>query len=166
MTVTIDVEKALAELETMNVRQLKERYEEVFDEPARSGNRIWLLKRVAWGIQARAYGGLPERARRLALEIANDADLRLKAPRTLPKSSAARILTKQVLPKQPDHRLPMPGTILTRIYKGREIRVQVLSEGFEYEGQRYASLTAVAKAVTGSHWNGMLFFGLDKKADP
>ena len=56
--------------------------------------------------------------------------------------------------------LPMPGTVLTRPYKGRTITATVLDDGFEYEGEVYRSLSAVAKAVTGSHWSGNYFFGL------
>jgi len=54
----------------------------------------------------------------------------------------------------------MAGTVLTRKYRGRQVEAKVLANGFEYEGQVYRSLSAVAKAVTGSHWNGHLFFGL------
>jgi len=57
-----------------------------------------------------------------------------------------------------DHHLPLPGTILTRWYKGQTLKVQVLRHGFEYEGQVYKSLSAVAKAITGSHTSGFLFF--------
>ena len=65
-------------------------------------------------------------------------------------------------------RLPVPGTVLTRTYRGRRVAVQVLPSGFEYEGRVYRSLSAVAKAVTGSHWNGHLFFGLTtlKRSSP
>ena len=56
----------------------------------------------------------------------------------------------------------MPGTKLTREYKGRTIVVTVLNDGYEFEGERYKSLSAIAKAVTGTHWNGHLFFGLRK----
>jgi hypothetical protein len=56
----------------------------------------------------------------------------------------------------------MPGAVLTREYRGQTIQVTVLPEGFEYDGEVYRSLTAVAKAITGSHWNGPLFFGLRK----
>ena len=52
--------------------------------------------------------------------------------------------------------------MITRIYRGRTIRVTVLESGFEYDGKRYRSLSAIAKVVTGSHWNGKLFFGLKK----
>jgi len=59
-----------------------------------------------------------------------------------------------------DIRLPKPGDLLSRRYKGQAITVRVLESGFEYEGRRYRSLSAIAKAVTGAHWNGLLFFGL------
>ena len=59
-----------------------------------------------------------------------------------------------------DLRLPLPGTILTRWYKGQTLKVQILRHGFEYEGQVYKSLSAVAKGITGSHTNGFLFIRL------
>jgi hypothetical protein len=57
----------------------------------------------------------------------------------------------------------MPGTLLTRDYKGRTICVKVLADGFEYEGERFKSLSAVARRITGSAWNGFLFFKLTAK---
>jgi len=60
-------------------------------------------------------------------------------------------------------RLPLAGALLVREYKGRTIQVRVLPRGFDYEGQVYKSLSAVARAVTGTHWNGYHFFGLGKK---
>ncbi len=63
-----------------------------------------------------------------------------------------------------DPRLPPPGNIVERQYKGKMIRVIVLKEGFEYEGRRYKSLTAIAKEVSGSHCNGFLFFRLGRRA--
>jgi hypothetical protein len=99
---------------------------------------------------------LSERARQRAAELANDADLRLNPPTTLTLPIPA------VPPPSPrpqvDDRLPPPGTILARPYKGRTLQVQVLTEGFAFEGQVYPSLSAVAKAATGSHCNGYLFF--------
>ncbi|MBC7835953.1 MAG: DUF2924 domain-containing protein, partial [Phycisphaerales bacterium] len=59
-------------------------------------------------------------------------------------------------------KLPAEGTILRREYKGRDIVVRVLEDGFEHDGETYRSLSAIAKAVTGAHWNGPLFFGLSK----
>jgi hypothetical protein len=62
-----------------------------------------------------------------------------------------------------DHRLPLPGTVLTRWYKGKTLSVQVLRHGFEYQGQVYKSLSATAKAITGSHTSGYFFFRLAGK---
>ncbi len=61
-----------------------------------------------------------------------------------------------------DKRIPPPGTVLLRRYKGQAITVEVLANGFEWEGRQYRSLSAVAKEVTGSHWNGIRFFGLHR----
>ena len=62
-----------------------------------------------------------------------------------------------------DNRLPAVGDALVRQYKGRQVRVVVLEDGFEYDGQRYKSLSAVAKAISGSHCSGFRFFGLEGK---
>jgi hypothetical protein len=59
-----------------------------------------------------------------------------------------------------DPRLPSPGTVITRSYRGRELRLLVLDEGYELDGVHYGSLTEAARAVTGSHWGGPLFWGL------
>jgi hypothetical protein len=75
------VDAQLEALETMTVTQLRARYAEVFGEQTTSGNRQWLYRRVAWRIQALAYGGLSERARQRAAELARDADVRVTAPR-------------------------------------------------------------------------------------
>ena len=66
-------------------------------------------------------------------------------------------------PRPSDPRLPPVGAAITRKYKGRTLTVTVLADGFEYEGERYRSLTAVAKAINGSHMNGFRFFGLEGK---
>jgi len=67
-------------------------------------------------------------------------------------------------PVERDARLPRPGGILTRTFQGKEIKVQVLDAGFGYEGKTWRSLSAIAKAVTGTSWNGFLFFGLQTRA--
>ena len=84
--------------------------------------------------------------------------------RTPQSVTAAATPTPQPKPtKIRDINMPIAGTVLTRVYKGHEIRVVTLDDGFEYDGRVYGSLTAVAKAVTGQHWNGKLFFGLTKR---
>jgi len=77
MTIRAEIEA----LQSMTVGRLRERYAEVFGEPSRSYNKQFLFRRVAWRIQALAEGGLSERARQRALEIANDADLRVRPPK-------------------------------------------------------------------------------------
>jgi hypothetical protein len=156
----LNVEKELAALRRMSVGELRLRYAEVFGEPTRSRHKQWLIKRILWRMQALAEGDLSERARRRAEELANDADLRLRPPRApaaVPQTQAAQALANR------SSRLPPPGSILTRPYKGETLQVKVLPQGFEYEGEVYKSLSAVAKAITGSHINGYLFFRLGGK---
>ena len=66
--------------------------------------------------------------------------------------------------REQDSRLPLPGALLRREWKGRTILVEVLAKGFRYENQHYSSLSAIAVAVTGTRWNGMAFFGLTRPA--
>ena len=151
-------QKQVDALQDMTTGELREKYAEVFGEETRARHRRFLLKRITWGLQARDEGGLSERARRRAEELARDTDLRLLAPKG--KTEIHRFLPR-VIGRDP--RLPMPGTVLTRDYKGEQIAVTVLDEGFEYQGKVYRSLSAVAKVVTGSHWNGFYFMGLARK---
>lgn len=152
---TPKVAQQVETLRDMTVAELREQYAIVFGEHTRSSNKDFLRKRIAWRLQANEEGGLSDRALRRAKELANDADLRLLAP-------AARTVVRPFRPSH-DRRLPMPGTVLQREYRGQTVTVTVLDAGFDYAGQVYRSLTAVAKAVTGSHWNGLLFFGLTRK---
>ena len=154
----MNVEKELAALKRMTPAQLREKYAEVFGEESRSGHKEWLIKRIIWRLQANAEGGLSERAKRRALELANEADLRLKAPRES-KVAAASVAAPGAQAKA-DRRVPLPGSVITRIYKGENLQVHVRREGFEYEGEFFKSLSAVAKRITGSHCNGYLFFRL------
>jgi hypothetical protein len=150
--------KQLAELGKMTAGQLRDRYEELFGDRTRSGNRQWLFRRCAWRIQALAEGGLSERARQRAMAVANDADIRFIAPR---EPVPAADLPRQVVSAaeiKPDDRLPMVNTTLHRPFKGKLYEVKVTPNGFEYDGNRYKSLTAVAYAITGTHWNGYHFF--------
>lgn len=161
------IQEQMDELRDMPVSRLRARYAEVFGEPTTSGNRQWLFRRVAWRIQALAEGDLTERARRRAAELARDADVRVRPPGEREADHAragARLLTiTGRLASAGTDCLPAPGTVLRRTFKGTEHEVTVLPHGFEYEGKTYRSLSAVATAITGSHWNGFLFFGLTKK---
>jgi hypothetical protein len=153
----IDVEFELAALRQMTVAALRERYAEVFGEPTRSRHKEHLVRRIIWRMQANAEGDLSERARRRAMEIANDADLRVTPPPALaipPIDGGAS--------SRGDADAIDLNTQLVRNYRGRKIVVTVNENGFEYKGDQYRSLSAVAKAVTGTHWNGRLFFGVSK----
>ena len=153
----------IQELSRLTVGQLRDKYLEVFGEESRCHHKAALQKRIAWRLQALAEGGLSERARRRAEELANDADLRMRAPRDpiRPGSAEVRARTaKSRIPPSRDPRLPVPGTLLVREFRGRDVVVKVLDEGFEFEDRRYPSLSAIAKEITGSKWNGFLFFSL------
>ncbi len=157
---TTSVTREVAALGRMTVPQLRSRYAEVYGETTNANNRAWLLKRVAWRIQTLAEGGLSERARQQAAELANDADLRSTPPR---QAAVAAPTVAVPAAFRPDPRLPPAGTIITRPYRGQVIQVQVLADGFAYGGQTYPSLSAVARAVTGTHCNGFHFFKLGAK---
>jgi hypothetical protein len=154
--VELNILKEVAALQRLTVGQLRQRFAEVFGETTPASNRTWLIKRIAWRPQALAEGDLSERARRRAAELAQDADLRLNPPRS--KTTTGTPPAPITLPAPSDPRLPPPGTILTRPYKGQQLHVQVLHDGFAYAGTVYPSLSAVAKAITGSHCNGYHFF--------
>jgi hypothetical protein len=155
--VDMNIVNEVAALQRLSVGQLRQRFAELFGEATAASNRTWLLKRIAWRIQALAEGDLSERARQRAAELARDADLRLNPPQS--KTTTTTPPAEPVsIPRPVDQRLPPPGTILTRPYKGQLVQVQVLTDGFAYAGRVFPSLSAVAKAVTGSHTNGFLFF--------
>lgn len=156
---TLNIDKEVAQMLRMTVDELQQKFAAVHGEQPRGRNKQWLIKRIAWRLQANEEGGLSERALRRAAELANDADLRLTAPHAGTKSSEA-VPTPETISFDADPRLPMPGTLVARKYKGQTLQVKILRDGFEFDGERYKSLTAVAKRITGQHWNGYLFFGL------
>ena len=98
-------------------------------------------------------------------EIAADADLRSGSsigfwswPGEVRAAS-----TQRRSARQRDERLPQPGTMLNRRYRDTEVVVKVLADGFEYQARHYRSLSAIAREVTGTRWNGLLFFGLTER---
>jgi hypothetical protein len=159
---SIDVDATLKALNRLTVTQLRERYGEVFGEAARSFNKPHLIKRIAWRLQANSEGDLSERARRRACELANDADLRIRPPVSPAEPNENGGTSISPFQVGPDERLPMPGTLLKRKYKGRTIQVRILPKGFEFDGEVFRSLTAVASKITGTHWSGYHFFNLPK----
>jgi hypothetical protein len=154
--------KEIEQLRSLTVTGLRTKYRKIFGEDSRSGNKDYLYRRIAWRLQANAEGDLSERARRRALEIANDADLRVRAPKA--KADAEKRTTVTAIRGARDARLPRSGTLLTREFKGKVHIVKVLDDGFDYDGRRYNSLTKIATEIAGTRWNGFTFFGLDREA--
>ena len=152
----------IAALPRLRVSELRAKFAVVCGEATPSHNKVWLIKRLAWRLQAMAEGDLSERARQRAAELVAATDLRLSAP---PEAATAKLNPSPSVRLPKDDRLPRPGTILTRRYKGRTLQVEVLEHGFLFEGKTYRSLSAVAKAVTGSHCSGHFFFGLTERGE-
>ncbi len=147
----------IAQLQEMSVGELREEWRRLYGEEPRSRHRVWLWKRLAWRIQELEYGGLSDRAKKRLEELMPTAELALRVPRDFMKGTE--------LPPRAirDKRIPPPGTVLLRTYKGQKIAVTVLESGFEWQGREYRSLSAIAKEVTGAHWNGVRFFNLTRK---
>jgi hypothetical protein len=145
-------------LKSLRMQELRTRYRAVFGEDSRTAHKQHLVRQIAWRLQVQAQGDLSQRARQRALEIANDADLKKQVPPhwegavSSPAPSARSVRRAG--------RIPAAGTVLHRVYRDRSVEVKILTDGFEYEGRRYGSLSAVARAATGTRWNGLLFFGL------
>jgi hypothetical protein len=163
----LNIGKEVAALRRMSTQELLAKYAEFFgDEVWKTGNRVWLVKRIAWRMQALDEGDLSERARRRAAELANDADLRLSPPRPhkpRPKAIVRPGPSRRTIRRNTPHL--RPGMVLARKYRGEMLEVHVLADGFAFEGTTYSSLSAVAKAITGAHCSGHHFFGLTPKAE-
>src|ERR1035441_792725 len=140
------IHEQIEALRHMTVGQLKEKYREAFGEASRSNHRQFLFRRIAWRLQANAWGGLSDPASLRALEIANDADLRVRAPKNFLKEGLDERWTieKRGAPNE-DPRLPMPGSLLVRRYRGNDVVVRVRKDGFECDGQIHRSLSSAVR---------------------
>ena len=139
----------IVELRAMPVPELVGRYEELHGKPPRVKNRTWLWRRCAWRIQELKFGGLSSVAKRRLDELIGDLDIDLTGDRTV-RGTAGQGQTAV-------------GTTLTRTWKGREIEVTRTEHGWEHDGVVHGSLSAVVKAITGSHASGPAWFGLTKR---
>ena len=150
----------IAALRRMAVAELQEQWFLLYGEPTRSRNRDYLWKRLAWRIQELQHGGLSDRAEQRIEELASDAFVRGRTP-----TQAVAAPDPQPMPRpRRDARLPTPGTVITKQYKDRELRVVVREDGLELDGTMYPTATALAKTITGSKSiNGWLFLGITKR---
>lgn len=138
----------VAALKAAPIAALKQKWRELFEHEPPPYNRRFLENRLAYRIQELAYGGLkPETVERLEA-IADELE---------GKTGRRRASTET---------RPIAGTRLIREWKGVEHCVTVRDLDFEYEGRPYKSLSAVARAITGTRWNGLLFFGLKNQRGP
>ena len=151
-----DIRVEIERLRSMSLDDLADRYQAEFGRTPKIRHREYLWKKLAWQVQERRFGGLSKVAQ-AKLEA-------LIAEIELPPAEDTRKVTGKLRgPHKPG--LPSVGTIITKEdWNGQRIHVEVLEKGFAYQGEIYRSLTAVAKAVTGTHWNGKLFFGLTKRS--
>ena len=136
----------VAALKTMPMPELKAQWRELFETEPPPFNRRHLENRIAYRIQELAYGGLkPETIRRL--EILGE------------QYDSDNVTTRRI---RHDAR-PVAGTRLVREYRGVEHTVTVLADGYEWQGRPYRSLSAIARAITGTRWNGLVFFGVKRQ---
>src|SRR5664279_757076 len=137
----------LAALQQMTSADLAEKYLALFGVPPRSRNKDFLRKRLAWRIQELAEGGLSERALARIEELGPAA---LASWRRPARTGISPQLRASVSPRARDPRLPAVGTIITRAHGTDEHRVTILADGFEYQGERYRSLSKIASVITGT----------------
>ena len=147
------VPRQTADLQDLSYEELKERWRMLYGGTPPAYNRTFIIKRLTYRFQELTYGGLSEttRERMHQILLANGFD-----------ETGCRPEGKRAASNQSGKNLPVLGTKFGREWNGRRHEVTVVSGGFEYEGQRYRSLTAVTKAITGTHWNGRAFFGVSK----
>ena len=150
-------------LQHQTVGQLKVKYRAVFGQESRSNHKQFLVRRIAWRLQANAEGDLSERARQRAVALAQEAELRIRAPESFLRELSGA--TGKWRSPHRDARLPAPGTWLTRQFHQQSVAVEVLEKGFRYQERIYKSLSAVARHVTGTQWNGFAFFALHDSAE-
>ena len=126
----------IALLKTKSLAELQELWKEYFIEPTVSQNKEFFISRIAYRIQELAYGGMPKEQQRLIAQMYVPPDVRKN--------------------------LPPVGTRIIREYHQIEHSVIILNDGFEYNGLKYSTLSAIAKKITGKKISGRHFFGIDK----
>jgi len=131
----------VAALKTMPIADLKGQWRALFEKEPPPFNRRYLESRLGYRIQELAYGGLKPETKKFLEDLGEQL------------ASGKKVTLRD------EHR-PVSGTVLIREWQGVEHRVTVRDADFEYQGRPYKSLSAVARAITGTRWNGLVFFGL------
>ena len=141
----------ITQLETLCFDELKARWRDLYGTEPPSYNRTHIVRRLAYRLQELHFGGVGESTRAQLREHIEREGLDAETER------AARLTRRQR-----KNGVPVVGTRIVRGWHGRRYEVTVAHGGFEFEGQRYRSLSAIARAITGTRWNGPAFFGLRK----
>lgn len=142
----IDVIKQVAALPGMSVTELKKMWNDLHQTEPPPFNRAFLVKRLAFRLQELAHGGQTEKTEKRMVRVETEEG----APQGQKRVSEGRLMT---------------GTRLVREWKGVEHCCTALDDGFEYQGRKFGSLSAVANFITGTKWNGLVFWGLKKQGD-
>ncbi len=138
----------LAALKNMAIGELKTEWQTLMGSPPPNNSRQFLEQRIAYRIQELTFGGLSKPTRQLLDALADEVE--------------GKKVRKSVIS---DPRNPVIGTRLVREWDGTEHVITVLKDGFDWQGRKYKSLSAIARTITGTQWNGYRFFGLRERKD-
>ena len=159
---TAQMWEEIAALPGLTVNELRAKFGDVLGYATGSRNRQFLIRKLTWAIQAREWGDISPQARARAHELADFRFLRVRMSKdtqmAVSEGEGGTVVRKSIKLSR-DPRLPMPGAVITKDYDGKRLEVRVLENGFEYNNQSYRSLSAIAREITGTSWNGFLFFG-------
>ena len=140
--------RQMALLQSMSLEQLREKWLDLYGEEPPQYKKQFLIKRLAYRIQELFYGGLSEQAQVHFQQAA--------------KEDPVATVNRRIPEERKSNEAILPGTRLVRIWNDRRYEVIVLADGYEFEGRTFRSLSAVAREITGTRWNGKVFFGLKK----
>lgn len=155
--------REIGQIQGFGLSELRTKHLGLFGEEPKSKNLPFLRRKIGFRIQEDLEGGLSEAARERIRELvpARQGSVVTPQAQVLPLVVANR----PVRTTSRDPRLPAAGSTLSRTFKGFTHEVQVTEDGFTYRGRWYRSLSAIAREITGSSWNGFLFFGLRGAGD-
>ena len=142
--------KQIADLENRSYDELVQIWRTLYGKDPTASNRPYIIKRLAYRIQELHFGGLSERAHKMMDQILDVNGFDENGGKSNARGKEQRRKSG----------IPVVGTKIRREWRGKAYEVTVIYGGFEYEGRRYNSLTAIAQTITGTHWNGRDFFGL------
>jgi len=153
------IKAKIAALKNKAIPELQKEFEVLFaGQKVSSGNKVYLIKKIAYQLQELEYGGLSDEAKTRIIDLIDKYDpINNKALRPQVVSAGKNVVS---IPFMRDKRLPIPGSVIHKKYKDQDIHVKVLDKGFEYKNKYYKSLSAIAFELTGAHWNGFAFFNL------